>query len=77
MTELTKAKLELACLAIEALRLRGEIGMDEWVSPERIARISEQAGHPVDERTVRRIEQRFFLRARLALQALPQKSSQS
>lgn len=69
MTEATAIKLKLTCLAIEAMRLRGEIGEDEPVSPERMARISEEIGHPVSEATFKRIEGRFRFRARLALAA--------
>lgn len=70
MTPLTAEKIRLTMLAIEALRLTGEIDHAEMVSTARMARISEELGCPVSEKTFRTAVADHVTRARLALNAL-------
>ena len=76
MTELTAEKVRLVMLAIAAKRLRGEIAQGKPVSTEHMARISQELGVPLDEKTFRNAERRSIARASqhakalLALQAL-------
>lgn len=64
LSEATDLKVRLVMLAIREKRLRGEIGDDEAVSTETMAKISDQIGFPVSERTFRRVEQIAIARLR-------------
>lgn len=64
MTDYTAEKIRITLLAVEALRLVGQIGEEEEVSPGRLARISKQLGCPVDEKTFRSAEASALARAR-------------
>ena len=70
MTPLTAEKVRLTMLAIEALRVTGKIDPTEPVSTGRMARISDDLGCPVSEKTFRIAVRDHVAIARLALHAL-------
>lgn len=67
MTELTAEKVRIVMLAIQALRLTGQIGAHEPVSTQRMARYSVMLGCPLDEKTFRNAERHQLRLARLAV----------
>ena len=70
MTELTSEKIRLVMLAIGQMRLTGELGACESVSPERMARYSQLLGCPLDEKTFRNAEAAALTSVRRALEAM-------
>ncbi len=55
MTDLTQARIDLVMLELQRRRMAGEIGADEPVGPEAMARISGDLGIPVSESTFRAV----------------------
>ena len=73
MTELTREKISLVMLAIQALRLTGRIGAHEAVSTERMAEISKDLGCPVSEKSFRNATEIQLAAVRRAMLAGKQK----
>jgi hypothetical protein len=67
LSDATAEKIRLVMLALRLKRMRGEIGEDEPVSTEKMARLAAELGVPLSERTFRRVEQISLARLRNSL----------
>lgn len=66
LTDATAEKIRLVMLHLWMQRATGELPADREVSAEHMARVSEQLGYPVSERTFRRVVSTYLARARKA-----------